>query len=819
MRIRRLRFLVLLWVAATIGSFQYAAANLASPFPFDVEQPDGRRVTLFVRGNEHLNWYEYVPEIRSVNRAMLDTPQGRAIGQTPGFTVVRNTDGQYVYATRDENGNWAPTDSVAGQDAVPAGISRRTLPSRARVEAILKARMPHADAPQQVSTTGEVKNLVILMKFKDHAGRSVPTRQELDVIFNKVGGDPVLAPTGSVFDVYHENSYGKLKLKSTVVEWVTLPKTEKEYANGQSGLSAVIRTAIKDALNAVVAAGNVNFADFDNENGGVGDGRIDAITFVHSGYAAEFGGVDADGAAKEDRIWSHRWVLGTDWSANPAGVKVNDYNINPGLWSTSGSDPGRIGVICHELGHFFGLPDLYDYSGQGEGAGSWCLMANSWGFDGSQQHPPHFGAWSKLFLGWNQSVKLTSPGQFDVTATAVRGAQIYRVDFSGTPSSEYLLIENRQPIGNFEGGIPPGSDGVRGGLAIWHIDDAKPENDDPGFPGQAGWPGNGKHYMVGVLQADGKYDLEQGNNRGDGNDLFRAGFKDELTAATVPSSSAYGAATVPDITAISSSDRVMTFRFGEDDDPDDGGTDVVCCPTTARAVIRFGTEATENSAVTSVKITLNEDSVVHLTGNTSMTVDQDMTISTGFYDKPVPAVPADDEMWFESLRFISLTKGSWTNGGSTAAVKLPKGTHTIHWKVWVSAGTVKFDSGILLVEAFPLSAGSPGPNALPAPVRQPQTVTPADRVVVSDDATDGHDANAAVCSSGVFAALLKLIENTADSGDLRHEAIKVASDMARFQKHGCKSLGDVLSVVIGDANDDADVRRTAIEATLNLIEH
>jgi len=39
-------------------------------------------------------------------------------------------------------------------------------------------------------------------------------------------------------------------------------------------------------------------------------------------------------------------------------VAMNSYFIAPAIWGSSGSTIGRIGVICHELAHFLGVPDL-----------------------------------------------------------------------------------------------------------------------------------------------------------------------------------------------------------------------------------------------------------------------------------------------------------------------------------------------------------------------------------------------------------------------------------------------------------------------------
>ena len=186
-------------------------------------------------------------------------------------------------------------------------------------------------------------------------------------------------------------------------------------------------------------------------------------------------------------------------------------------------------------------------------------MANSWGFDGSQLYPPHFCSWAKVFLGWSTPTVINAAGEYTIDEWALNN-EVYRIDYN-FPSDEYLLIENRQPSG-VETAMP------QGGLAIFHIDDAAGHNTQ-GYPGQSGWPGNGNHYRVALLQADGDYDLEQENNRGDSGDVYHAGGVDAITPDTVPSTDAYQSGNVYDtdfqIDSISSSGASMTFRFGGPD--------------------------------------------------------------------------------------------------------------------------------------------------------------------------------------------------------------------------------------------------------------
>lgn len=508
----------------------------AAPFPFAESQPDGTRIMLHTRGDEHFHWME----------------------DTDGYTVVKNR-GWFEYAERGPSGHLNPNGMIVGRDNPrAAGLQKRILPSAA-VRAVGAKRINGkstsegiAASPARAAPVGNVKNLVVMIRFADHTSRTLPSVADMDVLFNTVGGDATLAPTGSIKDVYLENSYGLLTLNSFVNpgigDWITVSETEAYYANGSSGDSTLWQ-ALEEALDALDAV--IDFNDYDQDN----DGRIDSIAFIHSGYGAEWGGNDVYGTSQANRIWSHRWAIQPQWNSND-GVSVYDYHISPGVWSTSGSAIGRIGVIAHETGHFFGLPDLYDTdSGNGDGIGSWGLMANSWGFDGSQLCPPHFSPWSKVDLGWSTPTVISQPGQY-VVNEAEFNAEIYRID-NGFPSGEYLMIENRQNTG-FDCSVP------QGGLAIWHIDDSAGFNTQ-GYPGQFGWPSNGNHYRVSLLQADGNYNLEKGNNRGDSGDMHHAAGVDAIGPGPGghPNTDTYQGGTINQtgiiISDISASGASMTF--------------------------------------------------------------------------------------------------------------------------------------------------------------------------------------------------------------------------------------------------------------------
>jgi hypothetical protein len=368
-----------------------------------------------------------------------------------------------------------------------------------------------------------------------------------------------------------------------------------------------LHEAFRDALDYLEDSKLVNFKDFDQDN----DGYIDSITFLHSGYGAEWNSRDCEGRNRKDRIWSHKWVLWSDRSGAYRGpweskdkVKVWDYHISPALWGICDSEIGRVGVIAHETGHFLGLPvrmslakqlelyllcivffrhsliiyfcfqDLYDSNGGGRGLGKFCMMASSWGWDGEQYYPGHMSAWAKMMMGW---LKPKTPvyGVNLITNVEEESSenQLYMIgEEFGFPSGEYLLIENRQKKG-LDSLLP------QGGLAIYHVDGNSGFNDE-GYPGQTGydkkWPENNRHYRVALLQADGNYDLERGNNAGGSLDLFRADYVNQLLPSVdsegpYPNTDSYKKGnlfqTGIEIYNITASGDIMSFAFTDPNAP------------------------------------------------------------------------------------------------------------------------------------------------------------------------------------------------------------------------------------------------------------
>jgi hypothetical protein len=103
-----------------------------------------------------------------------------------------------------------------------------------------------------------------------------------------------------------------------------------------------------------------------------------------------------------------------------------------------------------------------------------------------------------------------------------------------------------------------------------------------------------------------------------------------------------------------------------------------------------------NSNIIQASIHLDRPGRLHVSANTSARSASPVSFTTGVYNGVAPNV-----MWTDSLREVSVPRPNlWANFGTTFAIDLPAGDHTIYWKLWISGASVTLSAGALLVEGF-----------------------------------------------------------------------------------------------------------------------
>lgn len=345
------------------------------------------------------------------------------------------------------------------------------------------------------SITGTFNALAILVQFSDNASNTSATLFD-SLLFDTNGV--------TVRDYYRTISYDQLDMVTvnmpSSVGWQTAPQTYAYYVDGQNGTGTYPNNSQKLVEDLVTMVdGSIDFSVYDNDN----NGYVDVLIVMHAGQGAEVSGSNND-------IWSHKWSISP--KATNDGVYVSSYTIQPEYIHSAGDM--TIGVIAHELGHGFGLPDLYDTDNSSFGIGSWGIMSfGSWlgpGYNGGRPAEPC--AWSRIQMGFATPTNITSNTNAQIIQDVKSSGEIYRLWTSGSVSDEYFLVENRQKTG-YDSYLP-GS-----GLLIWHIDDAKNNNTQEWYPGMT----NSQHFLVALEQADGLFEMEHSNDYGDGNDVFPGG--------------------------------------------------------------------------------------------------------------------------------------------------------------------------------------------------------------------------------------------------------------------------------------------------------
>lgn len=392
--------------------------------------------------------------------------------------------------------------------------------------------------PKGTGATGSYKALVLLVNFSDNASTVNASFFDTLIFANQ---------SHCLRHYYQEVSYGTLDIVTVNLPsstgWLTDPQTYSYYVDGKYGMEGTYphnsQKLVEDLVD--LADPVVDFSDYDND----GDGYVDALIVVHAGPGAEYTG-------NPDDIWSHSWSVPWSWSVSNLkdGVHIFSYTIQPEYWIHAYDM--TCGVFCHELGHNFGLPDLYDYGYDSYGLGKWSLMAYGCWNGNLGDSPAYPDPYCLVQLGFvTPSLVLSNISGVKIPAIE-HSPTIYKLWTSGTPGSEYFLMANSQQVG-YDSYLPAS------GLLIWHVDEGVSDeeaNDHQWYPG---YEADG-HYKVALEQSDGLWQLEKYTSPGNSGDPYPGNpIQRTFDGTTTPNSNSYaGAVTYVAVSNISNSKDTMT---------------------------------------------------------------------------------------------------------------------------------------------------------------------------------------------------------------------------------------------------------------------
>lgn len=345
----------------------------------------------------------------------------------------------------------------------------------------------------------------------------------------------------SLAGYYAENSYGRLALEGEVTSWVRADSALSYYvsdgvgnAGGGIDPAAYPHNSQRLVEEVVRKLGpRYDWARYDNN----GDGLVDGLLLVAAGEGADET-APLELATNRVRLLAHQFH--TSAEVTLPGARVFDYAI------VAANAP--LGVVAHEVGHLFGLIDLYQSGGFAGvdgpfGLGDWSLMATGALLDGGRT-PCHLDAWSKARLGFTHPDRFGAPGREARRLPAAEDSAAALRLGPGARDSEYFLAEARFRRG-FDAALPGE------GLLVYHVDETVQTNS------------SSARYRVALVQADGRDDLgSQQGNRGDAGDPYPSapGGNDSLTATSTPSSARHdGSDSGVRLTAIRRDGAAMRF--------------------------------------------------------------------------------------------------------------------------------------------------------------------------------------------------------------------------------------------------------------------
>jgi len=395
-------------------------AAYLSNVPQTLKQPDGKVLQCFATGDEYHNW----------------------LHDAGNYTIIRDhSTGYYVYATKSGN-RLVPTGFIAGRtDPAAAGLQPGLNLEPAEVSRLVKEKFhtPSLKGLNSSNTIGSFNNIVIFIRFSDqdeftsftttyNNAFNASSGVSMAEYFKEVSSSQLsittsfYPATGGTTVVSYQDSHARDYYLEYDATTNTIGYTSEDERTTRE------MTLLRDATLAVKAEIEATGLDFDLNN----DGKIDNVCYIIKGAVAGW----------NDLLWPHMWVL-YSFNVQVAGAQVSNFNFQL-------SESFGVSVLCHEMSHSLGFPDLYHYTTSDiTPVGQWDLMASN------TSPPQHQSAYGKQKYGkWFSGLTtISTAGTYTLAPLSANPFAGYKIA-SPNSSSEFFVVEYRKASGTFESALP-----------------------------------------------------------------------------------------------------------------------------------------------------------------------------------------------------------------------------------------------------------------------------------------------------------------------------------------------------------------------------
>ena len=401
----------------------------ATPYPFEIKQPDGTTLTVKLHGDEYFRYMTTEDDV----------------------LIAKSADNFYRYARMDESGQLIPTARKAENIDARSVLDEQfllklqkpveVLKIATQVQGVKKMKSAENDVIRKgYPLNGSPKTLIILVNFSDKNFVTSSPQTAYTNLLNE-SGYSTNGGTGSARDYFRDASNGVFQPQFDVVGPYTLPNNMAYYGENSSGNDKNPQQMVIDACKLADQNG-VDFTQYDTDN----DGYVDNIFIYYAGYNEAEGG-------PANSVWPHRWTLANTLTKFD-GKTIFDYACTSELKGASGTVMCGICTFCHEFGHVLGLADYYDTADDTHYTVSYWNIMDEGAYLNYGRTPPTYSAYDRFFLGWLTPVELKIPQ--NVTLPSITSSnKAYLITRYGNhnlnganPSpNEFFMLENRQRTG------------------------------------------------------------------------------------------------------------------------------------------------------------------------------------------------------------------------------------------------------------------------------------------------------------------------------------------------------------------------------------